>query len=61
MQSDNRDATQPWHRVPLMWLVIALPLLAMLGGGIVMALTQLRPDPEVHSERLDASPPADRT
>ena len=61
MQADNRESTPPWHRVPVMWLVIALPLLAMLGGGIVVALTQLRPDPEVHSERLDAAPRADRT
>jgi len=47
-----------WHRLPLMWLVVALPLLACLGGALMVALTVLKPDVEVYSERLGAPAPA---
>jgi hypothetical protein len=47
-----------WYRLPIMWLVVLLPLLAFVGGGLIVALTGLRPDPEVHSERLTAPPAA---
>lgn len=43
-----------WYRLPIMWLVVALPLLAFVGGGLMVALTILQPDEEVHSERLPA-------
>ena len=46
----------PWYRVRVIWLVIALPALALVGSAIVLALVLIRPDVEVHSERLDASP-----
>jgi hypothetical protein len=42
-----------------MWLVILLPLLALVGGGLLVALTSLKPDPEVYSERLEGPPPVD--
>lgn len=45
-----------WYRLPVMWLVIALPLLSMVGGGVLVAVTIAWPDPEVYSERLDAPP-----
>jgi hypothetical protein len=48
-----------WYQLPVMWLVVLLPLLALVGGGLMVALTTLKPDPEVYSERLDVPPPAD--
>jgi hypothetical protein len=51
-----QDPTR-WYRLPIMWLVVFLPLLACIGGALMVALTVMRPDPEVHSERL-ADPPA---
>lgn len=53
--SDPVAKATAWHRVPLMWLVVALPLLAFIGGAVMVALTVLRPDVEIHSERLEAS------
>jgi hypothetical protein len=53
MKTQQQESV-PWHRIPLVWLVIALPAAALIGSGIVLALTVLRPDVEVHSERLDA-------
>jgi len=44
----------PWYREPVMWLVVALPLLALVGGAVMVALTVVRPDVEIHSERLDS-------
>ncbi len=52
----DADPTR-WYRLPIMWLVVFLPLLAFVGGGMMVALTLLQPDPEVHSERI-VSPPA---
>jgi hypothetical protein len=48
-----------WYQLPVMWLVILLPLLALVGGGLLVALTSLKPDPEVYSERLEGPPPVD--
>lgn len=48
-----------WYRLPIMWLVVALPLLAFVGGGLMVALTMLQPDAEVYSERIVAPPAAD--
>jgi hypothetical protein len=42
-----------------MWLVVALPLLAIFGGGLMVALALLKPDAEVYSERIVAPPVAD--
>ena len=47
-----------WYRLPVMWLVVFLPLLSVLGGGLLVALAVLKPDPEVHSERITAPPAA---
>jgi len=41
----------------VMWLVVLLPLLAFVGGGLMVVLTSLNPDPEVYSERLEAPAP----
>lgn len=59
MSNRGTTGTAPtrWYHLPVMWLVVALPLLALIGGGLMVALTLLKPDVEVHSERL-ASPPA---
>lgn len=54
--SDSPATPTAWHRVPLMWLVLALPLLAFIGGAVMVALTVVSPDVEIHSERLDQSP-----
>lgn len=48
-----------WYQLPIMWLVVALPLIAFIGGGLMVALTILKPDPEVHSERLEVRAPVD--
>jgi len=58
MSTERPDPTR-WYRLPIMWLVVALPLLALVGGGLMVALTMLRPDAEVYSERLAVPPPAD--
>jgi len=55
MTTEPLDPTR-WYRLPIMWLVVALPLLAFVGGGLMVALTMLQPDAEVYSERL--APPA---
>jgi hypothetical protein len=48
-----------WYRLPIMWLVVFLPLASFVGGGLLVAFTLMKPDPEVHSERLVARPPAE--
>ncbi|MEO8445545.1 MAG: hypothetical protein ABI567_11125 [Gammaproteobacteria bacterium] len=57
----NTTTTEPdttrWYRLPVMWLVVFLPLVSFVGGTLLVAFTVLRPDPEIHSERLDARPP----
>ncbi len=53
----EEDPTR-WYHLPVMWLVVFLPLLALVGGSLMVALTSFRPDAEVHSERLIARPPA---
>jgi hypothetical protein len=58
LPSQARDPTC-WYQPPVMWLVVLLPLLALVGGGLMVALTSLQPDPEVHSERLEAPLPVD--
>jgi len=50
------DSTR-WYQSPVMWVVVLLPLLAFVGGGLMVALTSLKPDPEIHSERLEAPAP----
>jgi hypothetical protein len=46
-----------WYQLPVMWLVVLLPLLAFVGGGLMVVLTSVKPDPEVYSERLEAPAP----
>ena len=58
MTPTGEDPTR-WYRLPIMWLVVALPLLAFVGGGLMVALTLWQPDVEVHSERLSSPPTAD--
>lgn len=54
-------ATEPdptrWYRLPVMWLVIFLPLVSFIGGGLMVVLTALQPDEEVYSERLPQASP----
>lgn len=56
--SEIPDPTR-WYQLPVMWLVVLLPLLALVGGSLMVVLTTLKPDPEVYSERLDVQPPVD--
>lgn len=58
MSTTEQDPTR-WYRLPIMWLVVALPLLAFVGGGLMVALTMIQPDVEVYSERIVAPPAAD--
>lgn len=50
---------EAWYRQPVMWIVILLPLISIVGGGLMVALATATPDTEVHSERLQARPPVD--
>ena len=54
----NRTDEDPtrWYRLPIMWLVVFLPLVSFVGGGLLVALTLMQPDPEVHSERTALRP-----
>ena len=58
MQRTTETDPTLWYRLPIMWLVVFLPMAAFIGGGLMVALTLLQPDPEVHSERLVAPPAA---
>jgi hypothetical protein len=55
MRKTNRITPTPWFRVPLVWLLIALPLLAVVGAGIGALAAYLYPDAEIHSERIDST------
>ncbi len=50
------DRTQ-WYRLPVMWIVVALPLISLVGGVVMVALTFTNPDTEVHSERISTPAP----
>lgn len=50
---------QTWYRQPVMWIVVLLPLISIVGGGLMVVLATATPDTEVHSERLQARPPVD--
>jgi hypothetical protein len=58
MQTATDEDPTRWYRLPVMWLVVLLPLLSFVGGGLLVALTLLQPDPEVHSERIVLAPAA---
>jgi hypothetical protein len=50
---------EAWYRQPVMWIVVLLPLISIVGGGLMVVLATATPDTEVHSERLQARPPVD--
>ena len=58
MKTNIEEDSTRWYRLPVMWLVVFLPLLSLAGGGLLVALTFLKPDPEIHSERITAPPAA---
>ena len=58
MKTNIEEDPTRWYRLPVMWLVVFLPLLSLVGGGLLVALTFLKPDPEIHSERITAPPAA---
>ena len=37
----------PWYRYPIMWLVVGLPLAAVIAGVVTYALILEHPDPVV--------------
>ena len=39
--------TQPWYRVRIVWLVVALPLSAVLAGTTTAIIAHLDPDPVI--------------
>lgn len=53
------ERSEAWYRQPVMWIVVALPLLSFIGGGVLVVLTTATPDAEVHSERLAERPAVD--
>jgi hypothetical protein len=59
MTTTTEQDPTPWYRLPVMWLVVALPLASFIGGTLMVAFTMARPDAEVHSERLVEPPAAD--
>jgi hypothetical protein len=59
MKTNIEEDPTRWYRLPIMWLVVFLPLLSLVGGGLLVALTFLKPDPEIHSERITRPPAAE--
>ncbi|MBM4197621.1 MAG: hypothetical protein FJ197_11110 [Gammaproteobacteria bacterium] len=53
---DRADTTR-WYSPPVMWLAVALPLISLIGGLLMVALTVAEPDTEVHGERLTGKEP----
>jgi hypothetical protein len=43
-----------WYREPMVWLVIALPAVALVAGTVMLSYALLHPDVEVHNERRPA-------
>ena len=43
----NSQPTQPWYRVRIVWLVVALPLSAVLAGTTTAVIAHLDPDPVI--------------
>jgi hypothetical protein len=43
-----------WYREPMVWLVIALPAVALVAGTVMLSYALLHPDLEVHNERRPA-------
>ncbi|HXQ63208.1 MAG TPA: FixH family protein [Steroidobacteraceae bacterium] len=46
-RSPPRPVERPWHREPIVWLVITLPLLAVIGAVTSAVLAARGADPEV--------------
>jgi len=44
-----QTASLPWYRYPIMWLVVAPPLGAVIAGIITMALILQAPDKDVRT------------
>lgn len=40
-------ASLPWYRYPIMWLVVGLPISAVIAGIVTYALILEHPDPVV--------------
>ena len=51
MTSNPQATGQPWYRYPIMWLVIAPPIGAVIAGIITFILILEHPDPEVARAR----------
>jgi membrane protein required for beta-lactamase induction len=45
----------PWYRHPIMWLVVAPPVGAVIAGIITLGLILQRPEPEVRTQRPAAA------
>jgi len=46
------ESDRPWYRHPMMWLVIAPPLVAVLGGMLTLGLILTHPDADVRTPHL---------
>jgi uncharacterized protein len=59
----TEESTRPWWRHGLVWLVIGLPLSAVVAGTITAVIAVRGADPEVErpavvQQRVDAKDPA---
>lgn len=45
----------PWYRYPMMWLVIAPPVLSVIAGVITACLILRHPDTDVRTPRAAAA------
>ena len=54
MNAETPARPVAWYREPMVWLVIALPAVALVAGSLILGYALLHPDAEVHSERRPA-------
>lgn len=52
----DTPASEPWYRHPMVWLVMALPAIAVIGCAITMFLVWQAPDRDVRQPEAVATP-----
>jgi hypothetical protein len=50
----SKSMARAWYREPMVWLVIALPAVALVAGTVMLSYALLHPDVEIHNERRPA-------
>ena len=51
MTTNSEKLIAPWYREPMVWLLLAIPAVAIAAGVTIVSYALLHPDVEVHSER----------